>query len=80
MEKFVQKPNTGTLFKNDKGSEKAPGYKGTINVEGKEYEIAAWVKESKTGSKFFSLKIQEPYKADKQVEEKPTDFDDSIPF
>lgn len=55
--------NSGVLFKNDKAtSEKAPAYKGKINVDGKDYELAAWIKEGKSG-KFMSLKVQEPFKS-----------------
>ena len=53
--------NSGVFFKNDKkGSENAPDYKGKINVNGKELEIAGWVREGKNG-KFISLKVSEPY-------------------
>lgn len=72
--------NTGTLFKNESDNEKAPQYKGKINVNGKEYELAAWVREAKSGKgKFFSLKVQEPYKK----AEKTATFDDiesDVPF
>jgi len=51
--------NTGALFKNDKkGNEKAPDYKGKINVGGKEYKLASWIRESKEGVKYMSLKIE----------------------
>jgi len=63
--------NTGILFKNESENEKAPKYTGKINVGGKEYELAAWIKEGKTG-KFMSLKVQEPRQ--KQAPQK--DFDD----
>lgn len=56
--------NGGAIFKNDKkGNEKAPDYKGKINVDGKDKQIALWLRESKTGSKFFSVKINELYVA-----------------
>ena len=50
--------NSGALFKNDrKQKETEPDYKGTINIEGVEYYISAWVNESaRTGQKYFSLK------------------------
>lgn len=55
--------NSGTLFRNDKATHpKAPEYTGKIDVEGKEYQLAAWVRESKNGKKFFSIKVSEPYK------------------
>ncbi len=61
MAQFEQKPNTGSIFKNDtKGNEKAPAYKGKVNIEGKIYEVALWVKESSKGDKFFAAKFQEP--------------------
>lgn len=51
--------NRGVLFKNDqKGNPKRPQYRGTINVEGTEMNLSAWIKESqKTGDKFLSLSI-----------------------
>jgi len=46
----------GVLFKNDqKVNEKAPLYKGKIQISGVEYELAAWIRESKKGNKFMSL-------------------------
>jgi hypothetical protein len=73
--------NSGVLFKNESDNDKAPTYKGKINVDGKEYELAAWVREAKSGKgKFLSLKVQEPrQKADK----KTATFDDiesDVPF
>ena len=53
--------NTGILFKNDSENEKAPKYTGKINVDGKEYQLAAWIREGKKG-KFMSLKVEERQK------------------
>jgi len=45
------KTNTGAIFKNDKKtSDKQPDYKGKVNVNGKEMEVALWVKQGKNGS------------------------------
>jgi hypothetical protein len=53
------KPNTGSLFKaKDRPSESHPEYTGTINVDGKEYWLAGWVNEAKSGQKYFSLKTK----------------------
>ena len=53
--------NKGVLFTNDqKGNDKAPNYKGKLNVNGKEYEIAGWVRQGKNGS-FLSLSLSEPF-------------------
>ena len=73
--------NSGVLFKNESDNEKAPMYKGKINVDGKEYELAAWLREAKSGKgKFLSLKVQEPRT---KGEKKPVTFDDidsDVPF
>ena len=76
--------NTGTLFKNDlEGkSDKFPPYGGSINVDGTEYWVSAWVKDGKKG-KFFSLAIKPK---EEQAAKRPTPasadpFDgDNVPF
>ena len=79
--------NKGALFKNDKRqTESHPEYKGSINVGGEEYWLSAWVKTSKTGSKFFSLSVQAKNTKAVPVPRKTTvsapadDFSDEIPF
>jgi uncharacterized protein (DUF736 family) len=52
--------NRGTLFKaKEKKSEKSPDYTGTINIAGTEMRLSAWLKESKAGTKYFSLAVSE---------------------
>lgn len=77
--------NRGSLFKNDrKDDAKFPDYKGSINVDGTDYWLSAWIKVSKDGAKFMSLSVKnknadaslQPKKKVKQEE-----FDDSdVPF
>ena len=63
--------NRGVLFRNEKRTnEKAPEYEGRIDINGKEYRLAAWIKESKAGKKFFSLAVTSPAIPAKK-EEKP---------
>ena len=51
--------NRGALWKNDRrDDEKFPHYKGSLNVEGVDFWISAWLKESKDGTKFMSLSIK----------------------
>lgn len=55
--------NKVAIFKHDqKGNDKAPMYKGTLNVEGKDYDISLWVKESDKAGKYFqgSISIKQP--------------------
>lgn len=52
--------NTGALFTNDKGDNpKRPDYKGNLNVNGVEYQLSGWNRQSKkSGESFLSLKIE----------------------
>ena len=54
--------NTGAIFKNDnKKADNHPDYKGKVNVNGKEMEVALWLKTSAKGVKFMSASFSEPY-------------------
>lgn len=82
MNKVYDNTNTGVLFKSkEQKTDKHPGYSGTVNVDGKEYWLAGWVKESKQGERFFSLALKPK---EKKVERPTTRtaFDDldSPPF
>lgn len=51
--------NKGSLGKNrNKTSDKHPDYKGKININGTEYWLSGWVKET-NGDKWVSLSVQE---------------------
>ena len=59
--------NRGAMFKRDKeGNEKRPDYSGPLNVDGKEWQIAAWISESKKGEKYMSLRVEPPYQGGDQ--------------
>jgi len=76
-----QKENSGAIFKNNyKKADTHPDYKGKMNVDGKEKEVALWVRETKTGEKFFSMAISEPYKPEAMVEDLQTLKTDDLPF
>lgn len=77
-----QKNNSGAIFKNDKKTaENQPDYKGKGVVDGKEVQIALWLKESKTGTKYFSAAFSEPYvKPDTAAPVQSSDDSDGLPF
>jgi|TARA_Y100000114_G_scaffold116033_1_gene110238 uncharacterized protein (DUF736 family) len=50
--------NTGAVFKNDyKESDKHPDMTGPLNVEGVEYNIAAWSNMSEKKGKYLKIKL-----------------------
>jgi len=81
---FEVRDLTGTLFKNDKMmNEKSPQYTGSVMIEGVEYWQSAWVKEGKSGVKFFSqsFKRKDAPAARREEPAKKSFVDDSeIPF
>jgi hypothetical protein len=55
---YEPKDGSGALFKNDKGDNPArPDYRGDITINGKTYEISAWIKplRSDETKRFMSL-------------------------
>lgn len=76
--------NRWVLFRNeDRRTDKSPEYSGTLNVDGREFYLSAWVKEGKKG-KFFSGSLK-PKDAPKKIgtvsKDGWTDIDgDPVPF
>jgi uncharacterized protein (DUF736 family) len=59
--------NRGVLFREyEKESEKHPDYKGSINIEGKDYWLSGWKQQSKKGANYLSLSVKP--KEDKSYE------------
>ena len=89
MSEFQHKPNSGSLFKNDKKeTQNHPDYKGSALIDGVEYWINSWINESKTGNKYMGLSLQKKDEAHNQGVQNASnaaqppvdDFDDDIPF
>lgn len=56
---YETKPNTGSLFKNDKKeTDSHPDYKGSAVIGGVEGWLDAWINESSSGTKYMSLKFK----------------------
>jgi len=74
--------NSGVLFKNDKeGNPKRPDYKGHGEIQGVEYWLSAWVKESQNGKKYMSLSftLKDPNK-DREYKTPKDDDSGGLPF
>jgi uncharacterized protein (DUF736 family) len=53
--------NKGVLFtQENKESDRHPDFTGKVDVNGTEYRIAAWKRQSQKGLNYLSLSISEP--------------------
>ena len=68
--------NRGAMFPNKykEDGDKRPDHTGNLNVDGKEFKIAAWQSTSKAGNNYLSVRITEP-----EMSESSNDGD-GIPF
>ena len=74
--------NRGTLGRNKRREKDThPEFKGKCNIEGVEYWISGWVRES-NGEKFFSLSFQPKDAQPQQEKQRQNDaFEDTdVPF
>lgn len=56
---YEQKPNSGSLFKNDrKEQDTHADYRGSAVIAGVDHWIDAWINESSSGVKYMSLKFK----------------------
>lgn len=83
--------NSGILSRNDrKEKDTHPDFKGSINIEGREFWLSGWIKTKKDNSgKFFNLSVkpkdeqpapQQRPAAPKQAGGGFDDMDDDLPF
>lgn len=69
--------NSGLLAKNTrKEKDTHPAYTGSINIEGRDYWISAWVKEGREGTKlegqkYFSLSVKPKDEQPQQQQRRP---------
>jgi hypothetical protein len=60
------KDGSGSIFPNEKKSEKSPDMSGHIKIDGKLYKVAGWKKDGQRGQ-FYSLKVTLNEDSPKQV-------------
>jgi hypothetical protein len=75
--------NRGVLFseRDKKTKDDDRDYSGSLNVDGTEYWLSAWIKTSKAGNKFLSLSVKPKQETTSSGgASRKRDMDDSIPF
>jgi len=82
--------NSGLLTKADKGDNpQRPDYRGSININGVDYWLSAWIQVGREGTKLAgqkymslkaNLKEEQAAKPAPKPEAGDDPFDDSIPF
>ena len=74
--------NSGVLFRNDKKqSDKHPDFNGSINSDGRDYWLSAWVNETKDGKKYFKLSLTAKDGQKQAAPQQQDNFQDQdIPF
>ena len=93
---FVPKPNTGSLWANDrKTSENHPDLRGEVVIDKQllvdlmskgenpvKIALAGWNKTTATGRDYVSLVASEPFVPQKRIEQKPAAAtdDEDVPF
>ena len=76
---YQQRENSGALFKNaEKESPKHADYRGNLNVNGEEFWVSGWIKQSKNGVTYMSLSVKPKATAVKAGAR--VDFNDEVPF
>ncbi len=87
---YQKKDGQGAMFQNDKqGNANRPDWRGDVLLNGVEYEVAAWNKQTRGGKDYFSLSVkpkqargerQQPQSAPPPRESGDPGFDSDTPF
>ena len=78
---YEKKDGEISVFENDKqGNEKRPDFKGSALIDGKEYEVALWKRQTQAGKNFIAGTIKVMEKKEQQNKEEVKMEDDVIPW
>lgn len=83
---WTQQPNSGSLWKNeDRKDDKHPNAKGSALIDGTDYWVSAWTRETKEGVRYQSLTFRPKDQPERENPPqrrppKPEPIEDEIPF
>jgi len=82
MSTFEHKEGKGSLLINTyKKDERHPDFKGSIKINGQTYQIAAWRKQTKTGTDMYSISVEQGWRGSPNVPRVSVpDPDSDMPF
>lgn len=56
---YERKDGQGSLSPNEKQNDRQPDYKGYLQLNGKQYEVALWKRTSQKGAEYLSIQATE---------------------
>ena len=71
MSEYQDKDGWGVLFRQAKEHDKQPDYKGHVVHNGVKFQLAGWIRESRSGKTYLSVNIQPPYKPRDDAKDEP---------
>jgi uncharacterized protein (DUF736 family) len=82
MSTFEHKEGKGSLLINTyKKDDRHPDFKGSIKINGQTYQIAAWRKQTKTGTDMYSISVEQGWSGSPNVPRVSVpDPDSDMPF
>ncbi len=80
MNQQYDNTNSGILTKNDKGDNpNRPDYRGSINVNGQEFWLSAWLKDGREGTKLAGQKYMSLSVEAKEQQQAPQQRQQAVP-
>jgi hypothetical protein len=78
---FEQKDNSGSIWVNDrKEKDTHPDRSGSATIDGRQYWVSGWLRQTKDGKPYLSLAFKPKEEAVDRSKPRAEEFQDSVPF